>query len=58
MKLRKNKGSSHANQHNYLRPELWANGVLAFYLKSGYNTELYLDFHNRQILEAQRLGKL
>ena len=58
IKKRKSHGSAHANQDHYLRPELWANGTLSFYLNSPmHNYEKYRDFHERQVAEAQRNGE-
>lgn len=59
MARKSQRGSSHASKHNYLRPELWANGKCAFYLNSPHhNYEKYREFHERQIAEAQRQNRL
>ena len=55
----KRRGSSHADRHHYLRPELWADGTLAFYLNSSTHvTEKYMDFHHAQVKAAGRLLKI
>ena len=63
-KKRSQRGSSHASKNPYERPELWANGTLAFYLQKnhgslhGYNVEKYMPFHERMTFEAQRQNRL
>ena len=58
-KKQSQRGSSHASKNPFERPELWANGTLAFYLNSPlHNYEKYREFHERQVAEAQRQNRL
>jgi len=56
-KQSKNRGSSHANKHPYLRPECWISD-LVFWNTPYHKKEAYEDFHQRQINEAGRLNKV
>jgi hypothetical protein len=56
-KQSKNRGSSHANKHPYLRPECWIKD-LVFWNTPMHNKDAYEDFHQRQINEAGRLNKV
>jgi len=49
-------GSSHANKHPYLRPEMWIS-ELVFWNTPYHKPGAYDDFHQRQINEAGRMNK-
>lgn len=49
-------GSSHADKHPYLRPEMWVR-ELVFWNTPYHKKEKYADFHQRQINEAGRMNK-
>lgn len=51
--------TSSADQRNtYLRPEKWADGTLAFYLRPGYNFDKYREFHEEQVKRAAALNRI